>query len=123
MCSCNYSPGNTPGVVNVASTDQDDYISGMSNWGDCLTVGAPGENIIAAMKPVAVPQGPAFTHVDEAGAEVTSYAPAFTAETTVVNGTSFAAAIVAGVAAVVRQFMPAANVSVLSYSQASWACA
>ena len=50
--ACKYSPGNSPSVINVGATQKNDklyrYSTGGSNFGNCITLYAPGHAIIAA---------------------------------------------------------------------------
>ncbi|WP_309672255.1 S8 family peptidase [Gemmatimonas sp.] len=43
--ACNKAPANAREVVTVGSTDDVDRKSSFSNWGDCVDLFAPGENI------------------------------------------------------------------------------
>eukprot|EP00741_Cyanophora_paradoxa_P008921 tig00001413_g8635.t1 len=87
--ACNSMPGNTPGAINVGASDQDDYRAGFSNYGSCVTLFAPGQNVRSALRPAAV-----------AGA---NGLPGFNATTGIFHGTSYAAGIAAGVAALYLQ--------------------
>lgn len=46
--ACNQSPASSAGSVTVGSINNADTISGFSNWGQCVDIFAPGENIISA---------------------------------------------------------------------------
>lgn len=47
--ACNYSPaGAGAQVITVGSTNENDDISGFSNWGPCVDIFAPGTDITAA---------------------------------------------------------------------------
>eukprot|EP00741_Cyanophora_paradoxa_P013778 tig00020710_g13300.t1 len=115
--ACDATPGNSPGAINVGASDQDDYRAGFSNWGSCVDMLAPGQNIrAAAMMPI--------TTVDHRQ-DITFYNPATSSHTvafmylwnpmdislSVVHGTSYAAALVAGTAALYRSANPSATVS------------
>eukprot|EP00741_Cyanophora_paradoxa_P018103 tig00021037_g17479.t1 len=111
--SCTALPGNTPNVINVGASDQDDYRAGFSNWGSCVTLFAPGQNILAAMKPYEIDTG-SFETGSKAYFVITDhsiYPEGFTADRTVVHGTSFSAALAAGVIALYRQAFPSATVA------------
>eukprot|EP00741_Cyanophora_paradoxa_P015556 tig00020902_g15016.t1 len=91
--------GNTPGAINVGASDQDDYRAGFSNWGRCISLFAPGQNVRSAMRPKAVAAANGL--------------PGFTATTGIFHGTSYAAGVAAGVAALYRQARPAASLAVI----------
>ncbi|TLS35600.1 S8 family serine peptidase [Pseudalkalibacillus caeni] len=40
-------PAATPPVINVSSTDENDFVSWFSNYGDWIDISAPGENILS----------------------------------------------------------------------------
>jgi len=46
--ACNYSPGRVAASITVGATDKTDTRGGYSNWGGCLTVFAPGTDILSA---------------------------------------------------------------------------
>jgi len=80
------SPGTLPGVICVASTDMNGYRSNFSNYGDKITIAAPGSSILSTY-PTQNPSGTAM----KSGIGVTGYE--------VMSGTSMATPAVAGVAA------------------------
>ncbi|KAI9189152.1 hypothetical protein H9P43_000580 [Blastocladiella emersonii ATCC 22665] len=43
--ACDYSPGRVPSVITVASSNRDDSIRETSNYGPCVTMFAPGQDI------------------------------------------------------------------------------
>ncbi len=43
----NYSPANHPNVISVAATDINDARAGFSNYGDLVSIAAPGVNILS----------------------------------------------------------------------------
>ncbi|KAI9140793.1 peptidase S8/S53 domain-containing protein [Paraphysoderma sedebokerense] len=45
MDACELSPASEPSVITVGSTNKNDVRSDFSNWGKCLDVFAPGEEI------------------------------------------------------------------------------
>jgi subtilisin family serine protease len=45
--SCNVSPGGNPKVVSVAATTDNNAKAYFSNWGKCVSVLAPGTNIVS----------------------------------------------------------------------------
>ncbi|KAI0230340.1 proteinase B, partial [Massospora cicadina] len=45
--ACNYSPASEPSVITVGATNIYDSRASFSNWGTCLDVFAPGQNIIS----------------------------------------------------------------------------
>ena len=48
--ACNYSPASTASAITVGWTTITDTRSSLSNWGSCVDVYAPGENIKSAWK-------------------------------------------------------------------------
>ncbi|CAG7650512.1 S8 family peptidase [Actinacidiphila bryophytorum] len=46
--ACNISPAGAAGAFTVGATDSADRQTGFSNFGDCLTLYAPGQNITSA---------------------------------------------------------------------------
>lgn len=42
-----YSPANSPNVISVAATDSNDARAGFSNFGNSITIAAPGVNILS----------------------------------------------------------------------------
>ena len=46
--ACQTSPASSPNVITVGSTDRQDSIASFSNYGSCVDLFAPGENILAA---------------------------------------------------------------------------
>ena len=51
--ACNYSPAHTPDVITVGAIDIDDIPTYFTNWGTCLDLWAPGEDILST-----TPSGP-----------------------------------------------------------------
>eukprot|EP00741_Cyanophora_paradoxa_P006707 tig00001033_g6488.t1 len=88
--ACDAIPGNSPGAINVGASDQDDYRAGFSNWGSCVDVFAPGQNI-------------------ETGIDVDGMFDNYYGRGRVKHGTSYAAALVAGAAALYRGANPSAG--------------
>jgi hypothetical protein len=43
--ACSYSPARATGAITVGATNKDDQIASFSNWGNCVNVFAPGQNI------------------------------------------------------------------------------
>lgn len=82
--ACEYSPSSASEPVTVAATNFDDSKATYSNWGPCVDIFAPGTAIRAAY------------HTDDNAFEV-------------LGGTSMAAPMVAGVAALVYQAHPTAT--------------
>eukprot|EP00741_Cyanophora_paradoxa_P024564 tig00000269_g23717.t1 len=103
--ACSNMPGNTPGAINVGASDQDDYRAGFSNYGSCVTLFAPGQNVRSAMRPKAV-----------TGA---NGRPGFNATTGIFHGTSYAAGVTAGVAALYLQALPESPLSVIEDTMVS----
>jgi subtilisin family serine protease len=54
--ACNFSPAGLKGVITVGSTDSDDHFSEFSNYGECVTVLAPGKDILV----FSIGEGPPF---------------------------------------------------------------
>lgn len=46
--ACNYTPASDPHVIAVGNVDRKDSTAATSNWGRCVDVTAPGENIVSA---------------------------------------------------------------------------
>lgn len=95
--ACSYSPARVPAGITVGATNMTDTKSSFSNFGSCVSIFAPGENIVAAHK-----------------SAPNAYA--------LVSGTSFASPLTAGVAALVLQQKPdwsPANVKSQLISQSS----
>lgn len=78
--ACNHSPGRVAGVVTVGSSTQNDTMDPPSNWGSCVSLFAPGQNIVSA----------------NPNNDMTDSSPPGSLAN---SGTSFAVAHVAGVAA------------------------
>jgi len=43
--ACGYSPARATGAITVGATNKDDAMASFSNWGSCVNVFAPGQNI------------------------------------------------------------------------------
>jgi subtilisin family serine protease len=82
--ACRYSPARTPEAITVASTDERDYRSSISNYGACVDIFAPGEFITSLSN-----------HLDS---------PTF-----IMSGTSTSSPHIAGVAALFLESNPAAT--------------
>ncbi|HEY9855923.1 MAG TPA: S8 family peptidase [Stenomitos sp.] len=80
-------PSTYPGVIEVAATDAQDKKASFSNWGNTVTVAAPGVNILSTV--------PTYPTSD---ASSTTYAT--------MSGTSMASPFAAGVAALIRSRHP-----------------
>ncbi|KAI0007489.1 subtilisin-like protein [Xylariaceae sp. FL0662B] len=48
--ACTYSPASAPEAITVAATDETDTRPDWSNWGTCVDIFAPGNNIYSAWK-------------------------------------------------------------------------
>ncbi|KAI8985874.1 peptidase S8/S53 domain-containing protein [Pilobolus umbonatus] len=46
--ACFFSPSSNPNVFSVGSTDMNDHVPRYSNFGECVSVYAPGSNIVSA---------------------------------------------------------------------------
>jgi cerevisin len=62
--ACNRSPASAKSAITVGATDLTDYKADFSNWGKCVTIFAPGDDIdsagIASDKSVAMKSGTSF---------------------------------------------------------------
>ncbi|KAI8050303.1 peptidase S8/S53 domain-containing protein [Syncephalis plumigaleata] len=72
--ACNFSPSSSPDVITVGATSNTDMVASFSNFGKCVTLHAPGVNIVSSI------------YTDDMGFMILS-------------GTSFAAPFVTGVVA------------------------
>eukprot|EP00741_Cyanophora_paradoxa_P002577 tig00000605_g2500.t1 len=104
--ACRYAPGNSLGAINVGASDQDDFRAGFSNWGTCVSLLAPGQNIRAARARFSMTANPSYFDAQPAVPEMNA-APAI--DHFVAHGTSYAAALTAGLAALYREAFPAAD--------------
>lgn len=84
--ACGYSPAHLPEVITVGSTDQRDFRDGISNYGSCVDVFAPGVLITSTWNQIGLPY-------------------------TAISGTSTASPHVAGVAALYLEANPNAKPS------------
>jgi len=82
--ACNTSPGSAPSAISVGATASNDARASFSNWGTCVDIFAPGNNI-------------------------TSTWYSSTTATNTISGTSMASPHVAGVAALYLQGNPSAS--------------
>ena len=87
--ACFYTPARTPSAITVGATAQADDRALFSNWGTCVDLFAPGYEIVSA-------------------------GIANDTDTRQLNGTSMAAPLVAGVAAIYRAANPSASTSTVT---------
>jgi subtilisin family serine protease len=87
--ACNTSPGSAPSAISVGATTSSDARASFSNWGTCVDVFAPGNNI-------------------------TSSWYSSTTATNTISGTSMASPHVAGVAALYLQGNPGASAATVA---------
>jgi serine protease len=84
--SAKFSPGNCPGVITVAATDQDATRASFSNYGDAVDLSAPGVGILSTFNNgVSTPQDDSYRFME---------------------GTSMATPHVSGVAALLYSLKP-----------------
>ena len=109
--ACGYSPARAPSAVTVGATTTSDARASFSNWGTCLDIFAPGENITSAWAPFNPPYEP-----DPPGCPtcplpnvVATNVGIATTGTNTISGTSMASPHVAGVAALYLQGNPTAT--------------
>ena len=48
--ACNYSPSSAPNAITVGATGRSDAKASFSNYGSCVDIFAPGENVLSAYK-------------------------------------------------------------------------
>merc|ERR1719476_230357 len=82
--ACNFSPAFVESAITVGATNSHDRKSAFSNWGSCVDIWAPGSSI------------PSASHLSREG-------------TSTLDGTSMAAAHVAGAAAIALEMQPQAT--------------
>jgi subtilisin family serine protease len=87
--ACDYTPARTPRAITVGATDDGDWETWFSNYGECLDIWAPGQDITST-----------WNTSDTA--------------TNTINGTSMASPHVAGVAALYNQLHPSATSAAIS---------
>ncbi len=89
--ACSYSPARNPGALTVGATTNADVRAGYSNYGSCVDLFAPGHSITS------------LSHVSDSA-------------TRVMSGTSMAAPVVAGVAALYLGSNPGATPGVVEFA-------
>lgn len=94
--ACTQSPSSAPSAITVAAVNASDTRTSWSNFGSCVDLFAPGEDILSA-----------YYTADDAGAYM--------------SGTSMAAPHVAGLAALFLEGAPAASPATVSWALASTA--
>ncbi|HEX2209868.1 MAG TPA: S8 family serine peptidase [Longimicrobium sp.] len=95
--ACNVSPARAANAITVGATTSTDARASFSNWGSCLDIFAPGENITSAWVTVSGGGGGGGGGGD--GTQPFIY----TTNTNTISGTSMASPHVAGVAALYLQ--------------------
>jgi subtilisin family serine protease len=98
--ACNTSPARVPAALTTGATDNVDKKTTWSNYGNCVDVFAPGNNIVSAWGSTADPNA-----------------------WQTASGTSMAAPAVGGVAALLLQLVPGASPAQVSQTIASMATA
>ncbi|KAF9583027.1 hypothetical protein BGW38_010389 [Lunasporangiospora selenospora] len=46
--ACEFSPASTPGALTVGATERDDTVASYSNFGPCVSIYAPGSDVVSA---------------------------------------------------------------------------
>ena len=99
--ACSYDPGRLLGVIAVGATSQIDSLSGYSNNGACIALLAPGDHVIVADNGNDNYMDGSANHCGNPQYSNLGYCT--------ISGTSFAAPLVSGIAALYLQHNPSAS--------------
>ncbi len=99
--AANFTPASIPGVITVSATNREDQFAGFSNWGTAIDIAAPGVDILSLRA-----AGTDLMMTATPDARPLQYAVGPRTRYYRTTGTSFAAPIVSGVAAVVWSLHP-----------------